>query len=189
MTHVSEWLIISQYCDLRVSWSANHISPEICFIWPLIGQNFIWSILIGQMQNGQFLLVKTDLLDDCITVSRNTSNTDFNNESYCINHKWWVISMMHSLWLIIIQSETLFDCWKVFDCNKGISFGEKPPTKNVVLFAWAYDRFRWRKKYLVAWSTGWLKAICLFVQRTGWNIWKSMIGTLDLVNLINAAFL
>ena len=111
MTHVSEWLIISQYCDLRVSWSANHISPEICFIWPLIGQNFIWSILIGQMQNGQFLLVKTDLLDDYITVSRNTSNTDFNNESYCINHKWWVISMMHSLWLIIIQSELLKSFW------------------------------------------------------------------------------
>ena len=51
-------------------------------IWPLIGQNLIWSILIGQIQNGQFLLVKTDLLDDYITVSRNTSNTDLTNESY-----------------------------------------------------------------------------------------------------------
>ena len=55
-------------------------------IWPLIGQNLIWSILIGQILNGQFLLVKTDLLDDYITVSRNTSNTDLTNESYCLTH-------------------------------------------------------------------------------------------------------
>jgi len=56
----SSWLMthVSQYWDLRVSWSANHISPEICFIWPLIGQNFNlidsdwlnskWPIPIGQ---------------------------------------------------------------------------------------------------------------------------------------------
>ena len=38
------------------------------------------------MLNDQFLLVKTDLLDDYITVSRNTSNTDLTNESYNMTH-------------------------------------------------------------------------------------------------------
>ena len=30
---------------------------------------------------------------------------------------------------------TPFDCWKVFDCNKGITCGDKPPTKKR-LFIW-----------------------------------------------------
>ena len=93
----SSWVIIRMTSSLNdSSWFMTHCFTVLRFesimvsepylsrnpIWPLIGQNLIWSILIGQILNGQFLLVKTDLLDDYITVSRNTSNTDLTNESY-----------------------------------------------------------------------------------------------------------
>ena len=97
----SLWVIIRMTSSLNdSSWFMTHCFTVLRFesimvsepylsrnpIWPLIGQNLIWSILIGQILNGQFLLVKTDLLDDYITVSRNTSNTDLTNESYCLTH-------------------------------------------------------------------------------------------------------
>lgn len=93
----SSWFMTHCFTVLRFerSWSANHISREI-YLWPLIGQNSIWSILIGQIQNGQFLLVKTDLLDDYFTVSRNTSNTDLISESYLMtNLLYYSFTMTH----------------------------------------------------------------------------------------------
>ena len=48
---------------------------------------------------------------------------------------WQIRCMTHSLWLIIIQSEMPFDRWKVFDCNKGITCGEKPPTKKMSFYS------------------------------------------------------
>ena len=156
--------------------SEPYISRNLFDLW--LVKIFIWSVLIGQILNGQFLLVKTDLLDDYITVSRNTSNTDLTNESYNMTHPPY--GMTHSLWLIIVQSETLFDRWKVFDCNKGITCGDKPPTKKTSFYL--SEHMIDFDDVIIAWATGCFKwiAICLFVQESGWNIWDLMIDSLDL---------
>ena len=81
--HDSSWFMTHCFTVLRfesIMVSEPYISRNLFDLW--LVKIFIWSVLIGQILNGQFLLVKTDLLDDYITVSRNTSNTDLTNESY-----------------------------------------------------------------------------------------------------------
>ena len=46
----------------------------------------ITSLPAPNPQGANCQTLETDLLDDYITVSRNTSNTDLTNESYCLTH-------------------------------------------------------------------------------------------------------